>query len=233
MRAMPSRAALIVGGTFLSALSYVVCERTSLGNGPFYVLQDAVSRLAHLPVGTTATILGFAAVAVAIALRAPAGPATLGVPILFGTSVGAIDPMIPRIGGQVLRWMLFAGGSSVMMLGSAMVVSAAAGAMALDGVMVALARLLDRGTAPVRLAMEALMGGVGFLLGGRVGAGTLVMGILAGHCYSLWFTALRRLGWVHRPTATSRRPRPAGTHGGGPRRARRPARAPGRRVRSA
>lgn len=199
MRAIPSRAVLFVGGTILSALCFVVCERTSLGNGPFYVVQDAVARLGGLSMGTTAILMGFAVIAVAVALRAPIGPGTFGVPVIFGTSVGVIDPVIPRIGGQVLRWALFAGGSTLMMLGSAMVVAAAIGTMALDGVMVAIARLVDRGTAPVRLAMEGFLAGAGFLLGGRVGAGTLLMGVVAGHSYSFWSRSLRRVGWVHPP----------------------------------
>ena len=42
--------------------------------------------------------------------------------------------------------------------------------------------------------MEATMAVAGFAIGGRIGAGTLVMGATVGHLFRFWSTRLHRWG---------------------------------------
>ena len=185
---------LVLGGTALSSLGYLLTVASAVGNGPLFAIQDGMHRRLGMPLGTTAIVVGLALVVVAAALRAPLGPGTVLIPVVTGAWISAMEPYVVEVDGTLLRWAAFLGGTAVMMLGAALAVAASVGVSALDGVMFSLARVSGRDTAAVRLGMEATMAVAGFAIGGRIGAGTLVMGATVGHLFRFWSTRLHRWG---------------------------------------
>ncbi len=185
---------LVLGGTALSSLGYLLTVASAAGNGPLFAIQDGMHRRLGMPLGTTAIVVGLALVVVAAALRAPLGPGTVLIPVVTGAWISAMEPYVVEVDGTLLRWAAFLGGTAVMMLGAALAVAASVGVSALDGVMFSLARVSGRDTAAVRLGMEATMAVAGFAIGGRIGAGTLVMGATVGHLFRFWSTRLHRWG---------------------------------------
>lgn len=180
-------------GTGVAAYGYLLTVSADLGNGPLFAIQDGLCRQLGLSLGVSATLVGLAVVAIAAALRAPLGPATLVMPVLNGVWIAALEPFVLRAEGSGGRWIAFVGGTAVMMLGAVIAVRAALGASALDGVMLGLARRVGTSPARARLVMELAMVGGGAAMGGRVGAGTVVMGATVGHLYDFWVGVLRRL----------------------------------------
>jgi uncharacterized membrane protein YczE len=190
------RPLLVIVGTALSAYGYLLTTTVGLGNGPLFAVQDGIHRHLGWSLGTTSIVVGLAIALLAAALRSPLGVGTVLIPVLAGWWIELFEPHLPAVHGVTARWLLFVGGTAVMMLGGAMGVAAAIGVSALDGIMLSLARLTGRGQAAVRLGMEATMAVGGFLIGGRIGAGTLVMGALVGHLFRFWTSCLQRLGVV-------------------------------------
>lgn len=60
--------------------------------------------------------------------------------------------------------------------------------------MLSLARLTGRTPAGARVVMELLMAALGFAIGGRIGAGTVVMGLSVGPLFGFWSRQLGRWG---------------------------------------
>jgi len=191
-RLITTRALLVVLGTALSAYGYLLTTAADVGNGPLFAVQDGIHRHLGWSLGTTSIVVGVGLAAGAAALRSPLGPGTILIPVMAGWWIELLEPHLPVLHGSVTRWAVFVGGTAVMMLGGAMGVAAAIGVSALDGIMISLSRHTGRNKAVVRLGMEATMAAVGFAVGGRIGAGTLVMGAMVGHLFRFWTACLRR-----------------------------------------
>lgn len=183
----------VCAGTGVAAYGYLLTVAADLGNGPLFAIQDGLCRRLDLSLGASATLVGLAVVAVAASLRAPLGPATLAMPLLNGAWIAVLEPLVMQAEHPVGRWAGFVGGTAVMMLGAVIAVRSALGASAIDGVMLGLASRVGTSPGRARVGMELAMAGTGAALGGRVGAGTVVMGATVGHLYDFWSGVLRRV----------------------------------------
>jgi uncharacterized membrane protein YczE len=196
---------------------YLLVSVTALGSSPLFVLEEGIAEVTSLPFGVVTAATGVFLLALAAILRAPVGPGTLVVPILFGLGVELMAPFVPTMGGSspggfVLRFAVLVAATHLMTLGGALVVMAAYGAAAIDAVMIGLSSVLRRDVARVRIVMEVTMAAGGAALGGTTGLGTVVAGLTVGHSFRYWATRLgvADKGTPHRaPRARShRRSRP-------------------------
>ena len=192
VRDLSGRVALLVTGAGLAAYGYLVTALTDLGNGPLFAVQDGLQRRLGWSMGVTATVLGLVIVVVAALLRAPLGAGTFALPALTGWWIDALEHHVVTVHGLPGRWLLFLGGTAVMMLGGVLCFTSALGVSALDGVMLGLAGRLGVAPARTRVGMEIGMACTGALLGGRVGVGTVVMGATVGHLFAFWRRVLDR-----------------------------------------
>lgn len=195
LRTNPVRATSFIGGVLLSAYMYLLVSVTALGSSPLFVLEEGIVAVTGLPFGVVTAATGLFLLALAAILRAPVGPGTLAVPILFGLGVELMAPFVPTIdgttpGGFVLRFAVLVVATHLMTLGGALVVMAAYGAAAIDAVMIGLSSVLRRDTARVRIVMEVTMAAGGAALGGTTGLGTVVAGLMMGHSFRYWATLL-------------------------------------------
>ena len=190
VRSLLRRIALLFAGSLTATTCYALTIRAGLGLGPLFVLQDGVARHAGIAIGTSVTVIGFALVFVALALRFKPGPGTLVLPILGGVTLNALLPLVPTLHGWPLRTASVLVATWMMALGGAMIIRASVGVAAYDAVMLGLRRLTRRPLAPIRLAMEATVLAAGWLLGGSVGVGTVITGLLIGPGIHFWLRAM-------------------------------------------
>ena len=61
---LPGRVVLLLAGSLISTVCYAVTIRARLGLGPLFVLQDGIARHAHIAIGTSVIVCGFALVCV-------------------------------------------------------------------------------------------------------------------------------------------------------------------------
>jgi uncharacterized membrane protein YczE len=167
-----------------------------------------------MSIGHAVMVSGVALVVIAIALRSWPRPGTLVLPFAGGAILDARLPSVPEIHGLLWRVLVVLVASWLMGLGGARIIRAAVGVAAYDAVMLGLRRLSGYPLAPIRVAMELAMLLCGWLLGGRVGAGTVVTGLLIGPAIQFWLSVLTRVdgrlsSFAFPGRRSSRRPRQA------------------------
>lgn len=202
MRTTPVRVTSFVGGVLLSAYMYLLVSVTALGSSPLFVFEEGIVAVTGIPFSVVTAATGLFLLALAAILRAPVGPGTVAVPLMFGLGVELMAPFVPTFGGTtpggfVLRLAVLIIATHLMTLGGALVVLAAYGAAAIDAVMFGLSSVLRRDTARVRIAMEVTLAAGGAALGGATGLGTIAAALTVGHSFRYW---ARLLGVVDKAT---------------------------------
>lgn len=162
-----------------------------LGNSPWTVFAQGVSRQTPLSVGT-ATIATSAAILLCwIPLRQRPGLGTIANAIVIGIAIDVTIGLIGRPGTLLGRAGLVAGGIGLVSLGSGLYLTSLLGPGPRDGLMTGLARRTGRSLRLVRTAIELTALAAGFALGGTLGVGTLAFALTIGPGVQL---AVRRLG---------------------------------------
>ncbi|HET9729216.1 MAG TPA: hypothetical protein VFR41_07345, partial [Acidimicrobiia bacterium] len=121
------------------------------------------------------------------------GVATVALPFASGALLDALLGQFGAIHGAATRVVAVIVASCVMGLGGVLMVRAAIGFTAYDGIMLRLHSRTNRPLAAIRLAMEAIALVAGWILGGPVGIGTVITGVLIGPSMQLWFRVTSRV----------------------------------------
>lgn len=177
---------MLFSGSVLSSACYAATIRAGLGLGPLFVLQDGIARHLHVSIGASVTLTGLALIGLAMTVRWRPGPGTLALPFIGGAAVNALLPHVPAIAGLPTRIATVVVATLLMGLSGALMVRAAIGFAAYDGIMIGLHRSFGWRLSPVRLTMESTVLAVGCMLGGAVGLGTVVTGVLIGPAMQFW-----------------------------------------------
>jgi uncharacterized membrane protein YczE len=185
---------LILSGTFIASLGYLVTVAAHVGNGPLFAVQDGLHRRFSISLSLSALIVGLLLVGIATTLGGPLGIGTVAVPVLGSAWIAVLEPYITQIDGTVQRWAAFLFGTTIMMFGAVLGLGASLGASAMDAVMLGLSERIGRPPGTTRIMMELFLSASGALIGGAVGLGTLVMGAMVGPVFQMWSVALERVG---------------------------------------
>jgi uncharacterized membrane protein YczE len=197
-RALAARVALVLVGSLLSSYGYLMTVRADVGNGPMFAMQDALHVRTGMSLALTAIVAGLALAVLARVLGIRLGIGPLGIPLVTGVTVAALEPFAPHLEGALLRWAAFGVGTTVMMLGAVVMFRAEFGGSALESAMFGVARVTRTSAARARIGLEITMALVGFAFGGRVGLGTAAMAISVGPLFAFW---CRRLPPIVAPAA--------------------------------
>lgn len=182
-------------GLFLCSVGIWVSLRVNLGLGPWDVLHAGISDHTGLSFGRVAIIVGVIVALASALMRVRLGLGTilnavvigLGLDVLIGT------PWLEDLSGESLILRLFSLLCAIVLLstGIALYVGAGFGSGPRDSLMVGFQqRGLPLGWS--RLLIEVTVLGVGWLLGGPVGVGTLVLALGIGPAVQVAFTVLRQ-----------------------------------------
>ncbi len=166
-------------GFTLVGVGVALMIRGEVGVAPYDVLTTGVAAALGIPVGAAAMAVPLGFVALAWSLGRRPGPGTGLAVVCIGPIIGAVLLSIPHAEAMAPRLGLFAVGYLVVAAGVTAVIIAEIGPGPAEIVMLA---LHDRGAplAPARTAIELTCVGVGWALGGQVGAGTAVVALTIG-----------------------------------------------------
>ncbi|WP_211319368.1 YczE/YyaS/YitT family protein [Quadrisphaera granulorum] len=175
----PLRIAVLVVGLAAYGASTALMLRSDLGVMPWGVLDQGLSRTFGGEVGTWSIATAVLVLLCWIPLRQRPGLGTLVNVVLVGLSINTTLALVPVASGPVAAWGLLLGGVLLNALATGVYVGAGLGPGPRDGLSIGLAR---KGV-PLRVArtgVELLVLGIGFVLGGTVGWGTLVYALAIG-----------------------------------------------------
>lgn len=184
----------LVFGLFLYALGSLLSIQASIGLAPWEAFSMGIAYITPLSYGQVVVVTGLAIVIVVFALKEKIGLGTLLNALLIGVFVDLIaaSRLIPAMSGFWPGVAMMLGGQVVICVGSYFYIGAALGCGPRDSLMVAIARRLPRvPIGAIRGLLEGSVLVVGWLLGARVGVGTLVSVLGIGFILQATFKVLR------------------------------------------
>jgi uncharacterized membrane protein YczE len=185
----------LLAGLWLFALGVVLGLRSGLGVAPWDVLHDGIRRATPLSFGAATVLVGLVLVVVALAFGVRPGPGTLVNMAAIGTFADALlaSGFVQDLAAWSLPVRLAAvlAGVGLVAFGSALYVGAGLGSGPRDSLMLALSARTRLSVGLVRGLLEASVLGVGWLLGGVVGVGTVLFAVGVGPAVQLAFRALQ------------------------------------------
>jgi uncharacterized membrane protein YczE len=189
------------------ALGIALLVQTDIGLGPWGVLHQGVGLVLDIAFGTAVILVGLVVMLLWLPLRERPGPGTLinvlGVGLLINLFLAVLPSFTDSLTATALLWpaLLLQHGVGVVLMGigTGLYLDANLGAGPRDGVMMGLIRVTGRSVRLIRTSMELTALGVGWLLGGTVGIGTLIFALSVGHVVQTTLHTLRR--WRGEPPA--------------------------------
>ncbi|QNS05792.1 membrane protein YczE [Streptomyces xanthii] len=160
--------------------------RSGLGAAGWNVLTEGTSLTLGLSFGWTTNLISLLVLLVWIPLRERPGPGTLLNIALVGFAADATAALLPDPHGLAARIGYLLCGLVALAFFDALYLGARLGPGPRDGIMTGLVRLTRLPVAVVRTGIEVTVAGTGWLLGGTLGAGTVVIALGLGPLVG-WF----------------------------------------------
>ena len=172
-------------GLFIFGFSVVLILEANLGLSPWDVLHISLTQ--YLPFTFGQIMIGTGVLCVVVAYPMGIRPkiGTILNMILIGVFVDLIMlwGLIPQANGYMQQYLYLLFGICGCGLGTGTYITAYLGTGPRDSLMMGLHRLTGRGVGTVRTLIEVTVVTLGFLLGGKIGIGTLAFSLTIG-----WFT---------------------------------------------
>ena len=180
MLPMPSKAQLrhrmprLLFGLVLFGIGIAMLVIADLGLAPWEVLHQGISERTGIPIGTVGIITGVCVLFLWIPLRERPGVGTIANVLLIGIVIDVTLWLAPESAGSTwVQWALLISGTLVIAIGSGFYIGAGLGPGPRDGLMTGLGhRGIPIGLA--RAVIELGVLGIGWVMGGTVGVGTVV-----------------------------------------------------------
>jgi uncharacterized membrane protein YczE len=173
MRELARRVPRCVAGLFCFALGISLFFHSNLGTGPWDVLHGGLAKISGLPVGLVLNIVGLVILPLWIPLKVRIGLGTVLNALLIGVFLDILKPRMHDASAPWLQVVLAVLGVLIIGIGSGLYIGAGLGAGPRDGIMVGLSRL-GLSVRAARTLVEAVTLAVGWLLGGKIGFGTII-----------------------------------------------------------
>ena len=178
----PSAAQLarLLPGLWIFGTGEACIVHARLGNSPWTVLAQGVSKQTALSIGDATIAISFAVLLAWIPLRQRPGLGTVLNAVVIGLALDTMLGLLPGPGGLISRLAFVFAGIGLVSIGSGLYLTARLGPGPRDGLMTALHFRTGRSLRLIRGLIEGGALVAGFLLGGRVGVGTVAFALLIG-----------------------------------------------------
>jgi uncharacterized membrane protein YczE len=190
---MARRLPRLLFGLLLCGTGVALMIDADLGLAPWDVLHQGISKHSGVAIGTVAIIVGFAVLLLWLPLKERYGIGTLCNVVLIGLTIDVLLAVLPDHPPMGLRIAFLVVGTFLFGPGSGFYIGVRMGAGPRDGLMTAIAAR-GHSVRVVRTVLEVSVLVVGFVLGGSVGAGTLLFAATIGPNVHFW---LERLSLEH------------------------------------
>lgn len=188
------RFAGLIWGLFLCAIGIYIIIHANIGLAPWDAFSMGLSYAFHISYGDASVYSGLVIIGIDLLLREKVGFGTLLNTLLIGKFVDLLEwvGVLPMVENFWLGVVMLLAGQFIMCFGCFFYMGASLGCGPRDSLMVALGKRIDRvPIGLVRNGIEATVLVIGWLLGAKVGLGTLIYAVSMGVCLELVFRLLR------------------------------------------
>ena len=179
-------------GLTVFGLSEALLIRARLGNSPWTVLAEGVSRHTPLSIGAATFVISVVILVLWIPLRERPGIGTLLNAVIIAIALGVGVLVLPHpttVPVQLAQSVL---GTVLLALGGALYLTTNLGPGPRDGLMTGLHQRFGWRVAPVRTCLELAAFGIGWALGGKIGVGTAIFALGVGPMLAWWLQRMPR-----------------------------------------
>jgi uncharacterized membrane protein YczE len=191
MQLSAARVIQLLLGLLLFGVSLALLVRSELGLDPWDVFHQGLSIRSGIPIGTVTILVGAVVLLLWVPLRQRPGIGTVANVVLIGLALDATLAVLPVPTDLLVRWTCLVAGIVLNGIATGAYIGAALGPGPRDGLMVGLASR-GRSVRVVRTAIELTVLGVGWLMGGTVGVGTVLFAVTIGPIVHVTIPALTR-----------------------------------------
>jgi uncharacterized membrane protein YczE len=163
----------LLAGLICFGIGIAFMKQSQLGLSPWEVLHDGLAKVSGVQIGTVSILIGALVLLLWIPIREKPGIGTVLNILIIGTVTNLtllITPIASQLSLQVF-WLVT--GLLGIGLGSALYLGSRLGAGPRDGLMMAFYRRSGWSIRLVRSVLESSVLLVGWMLGGKIGVGTL------------------------------------------------------------
>jgi uncharacterized membrane protein YczE len=193
----PTRLAILIFGLTIFGFGEALLIQSTLGNSPWAVLSQGLSKHSPLSLGWSTFFISLVVLLLWIPLKQWPGFGTVAniIVIAFALQIGT-DWFPIQHHNFTLRFLYVVAGIAIIGLGSSLYITCGLGPGPRDGLMTGLHRTTGVRVGRVRLTLELIVMSVGWLLGGRVGLGTLMFALFIGNAFAIALNIVRKLTWA-------------------------------------
>ena len=190
----PLRLLILGFGLTIFGFGEALLIQSTLGNSPWAVLSQGLSRHTPLTLGWANFLISIVVLLGWIPLRQRPGFGTLANIVVISAALQLGTDIFPI--EHHAMWIRFAyvfGGIALIGCGSAFYITCGLGPGPRDGLMTGIHRLTGVRVGRVRFLLEIIVFSAGWAAGGRVGIGTLYFALLIGNSIAIWLGLVRHL----------------------------------------
>ena len=193
-RFRPATLLVLMAGLWLFGTGEALLVASHLGNTPWTVLAQGVSKHSSISIGAATFAISVVVLLAWIPLRERPGFGTLANAVVIAVAIDTMLRVLPEPSAPGGRLAEVAAAIGAIGAGSGLYLTTWLGPGPRDGLMTGLARRLHTPIAYVRLSIELAALVAGWALGGRVGLGTVVFALTIGYTVAGAMHLLTRLG---------------------------------------
>ncbi len=209
------RGSILLTGLVGYGFSMALMVRAGLGLDPWDVFHQGLAGHTGWSQGTATAVVGAVVLVAWIPLRNRPGIGTVANVIVIAVAVDASLAMLPTPSGSAARVTMMLAAVVLNAIATVLYIGAGLGPGPRDGLMTGLVARTGRSVRLVRTLIELTVLGIGFLLGGTVGVGTVIYALGIGPLVQLFLRVTpRRLLFTdfgvaqNRPTSMVECPKP-------------------------
>lgn len=192
-RTRPSTFVVLILGLWLFGTGEAMLVDAGLGNAPWTVFAQGLSLRTGIGIGLATFFTSVVVLLLWIPLREKPGLGTIANAVVIATALQVMVWVLPTPEGLGWRLLQVAIAIALVGIGSGLYLTTNLGPGPRDGLMTGIHERTGIAVTPIRLSIEVVILGAGWLLGGTVGVATLAFALLIGPSVGY---GLRLVGWA-------------------------------------
>ena len=180
-------------GLWLFGTGEAMLVDAALGNAPWTVFAQGISVRTGMAIGLATFLTSVVVLLMWIPLRERPGLGTVANAVIIALALQVMIGVLPTPESPGWRLAQVIGGIALVGFGSGLYLTTNLGPGPRDGLMTGIHERTGIAVTPVRLTIEIVVLGAGWVLGGTVGVGTVLFALLIGPSVGY---GLRLVGWL-------------------------------------